>query len=199
MVDPSAWKNSLSLAKLGDMDSANRVGTLLFQWAHGELPRSGGPDEEEMVTDFAEHMVRDQFGHIPDRPPACLDAFLRKCWRRFVIDRRESEQRRRAHLLLSTERVRAGDEDVGSADMDELAGRISDLEGVILLREEIADMRAEVARLSPIKQQIFALFFDEDLREPEVARVLQMKTPTVTWHVFAIRRHLRQWRDGRAG
>jgi RNA polymerase sigma factor (sigma-70 family) len=199
VINGTEWKKLLAPAARGDADAADRVAALLLDWTQKQLPATIGSDEEDQRAGFVAHMVRDQFAHLPDRPPHRLEAFLRMSWRHFIINWYSREQHRRSWQIPWADWAKMEDENEDEVDMDCLAGAAPSPEQTVLLRAEVAALRAEVAQLSGLKQRIFTFCFEEELSEREIALRLDMNPSTVRWHVHALRQHLKKWRQAWEG
>src|SRR5437879_1894378 len=97
MFVQSDWRETLTAARAGSAPAANHLAESLFEWTQLELIMRDVRDREDIACAFVEHMIRDDFTHLPDLEPARLHAFLAKCLTNFVISWRRREQR---HELL---------------------------------------------------------------------------------------------------
>jgi RNA polymerase sigma factor (sigma-70 family) len=197
MVIIDDWRDSIPVARLGDPHAADRVVGLLLEWTHRKMYAHTGSDKEDVSSSFVEHMIRDQFAYLAAVEPCRLAGYLGQSLRHFIINWRDRADRRHSWEILWTDWLKGEEEDEEDPGMDVLLGTALNPEVIIVLREEIAALRAEVTRLTPRNQRIFALLIDEGLTEAEIATRLGMKAATVRSHVRDIRRHLTKWRQAR--
>jgi len=193
MVVREDWGKVLRAAAAGDRDAAERAGALLLEWAEQKRRRCTICDADDACVSFVEHLTLDRLVRLAAVEPSRLDAYLGKAWRNHLINWARCEERRQSHELTWTEWAMPQEGSEEDEGIDERAGREPDPAEIVLLSAEVAALRTEVTRFTPLKQQIFALHFEEQLTQPEVARLLGMKVSQVCEHVYQIRRHLREW------
>src|SRR5438552_2686166 len=169
MLDGAKFCEQLAAAKANDRYAGDECAKMLFDWTRRALHGEGLREKEDILGMFVEHILREEFSHLPDLDPGRLVPFLRSCLAHFLVDHRRRESTYDRLELPCSQLTQPEGMEPQDIDLDEFPGNAESPEQALLRHEQEKELRSSVAQMSPTNRQIFKLYFEEGLSRSEVA------------------------------